>query len=78
MLSLRCFRQTPLFLSKSIILSSFSTFKTAASKAERMNSNLHSDRNLKKEYIPHKGKSHSSTIWLDRQLRDPFTIRVYY
>ena len=33
-------------------------------------------RNLRKDYIRKKGKSHSSTIWLDRQLRDPYTIRV--
>ena len=77
MLSLGCFRQTPLFLSKYYILSSFSTFKTAASKAERMNSNLHSERKLKKEYLRQKGKSHASSMWLDLQLRDPFTIRVY-
>lgn len=54
----------------------FTVFKTAQPKSVRNDINRHSERNLKKEYIQHKGKSHSSTLWLERQLRDPYTIRV--
>ena len=61
---------------KQVTVAYFTTFKTALSKAERHHLNRHSEKNLKKEYLYHKGKSHSSTIWLDRQLRDPYYIRV--
>ena len=57
---------------------SFSTFKTSVPKAERQNIKKQSEKNLKKDYLHQKGKSHSSTIWLDRQLRDPFYIRVSF
>ena len=56
---------------------SFSHFITGVPKSVRSGENRHVQRNLKKEYIRKRGKSHSSTIWLDRQLRDPYSIRVY-
>ena len=53
------------------------TFKTAAPKAERQHIHKKSEKNIKKDYLHQKGKSHSSTIWLDRQLRDPYYIKVF-
>ena len=55
---------------------SFSSFVTGVPKSVRNGDGRHVQRNLRKDYIRKKGKSHSSTIWLDRQLRDPYTIRV--
>ena len=54
----------------------FSSFVTGVPKSVRNGEGRHVQRNLKKEYIRKRGKSHSSTIWLDRQLRDPYSIRV--
>lgn len=79
MLSLRCsrfFSPKLLLMNKGIVGSSFTTFKTAIPKSERTNSNHHSERNIKKDYLHQKRKTHSSTLWLDRQLRDPYYIRV--
>ena len=61
---------------KHLVASFSAAFKTAVPKAERQHIHKNSEKNIKKEYLHQKGKSHSSTIWLDRQLRDPYYIKV--
>ena len=59
-----------------ILFRGYTVFKTAQSKANREGIPRNSEKNMKKEYLRQKGHSHSSTIWLDRQLRDPYTNQV--
>ncbi|KNB42260.1 23S rRNA methyltransferase [Blastocystis sp. subtype 4] len=54
----------------------FTVFRTAVPKSVRSESHKDFKRNIKKDYLQHKGKSHSSTLWLDRQLRDPYYIQA--
>ena len=56
----------------------FSVFKTAQPKSKRKESSHLPDRNVSKDFLQKKGKSHSSTLWLDRQLRDPYYLQVFH
>lgn len=55
----------------------FTTFKTALPKGVRNGEKKGVSRNIRKHLSHQKGKSHSSTLWLDRQQHDPYYIMVF-
>lgn len=53
-------------------------FKTALPKGVRNGDKKGVSRNIRKHLSHQKGKSHSSTLWLDRQQHDPYYIMVFF
>ena len=64
-------------LSKSVSLRQFTMFKTALPKGVRNGDKKGLSRNPRKHLSHQKGKTHSSTLWLDRQQHDPYYIMVF-